>query len=700
MAKKRTPVSPPQDRIVTDVIERTKSDIPEFDQIAKEIEASQDNRTAWNLKQDLYYRMRMRIRKDKSSPFPGCSNLRLPTAEKYIRKAKASVISFIAGQRPRATVIPGPFTNQDAAFKLEYYLDYLFDNKIRALKKLTILADKTYEKGFGFMEVLWRMDEELHRVKVNLDEIPVELAQRIFQTDSDDELLPYLMQIFDIDQGDSVRAQNEDELRLALQAFRAGKSEVTITLRDEVYNNVDWEYHDAEFVYAPADARIDPQNARWLAIEVYENVEVVKQKARDGIYDAVSVGDIEAMTKFDVADNSPTMDLFRQSTMTKDLREGIMRASGSGNIKLWRVYKWHDLNGDDIEERSVFILAPEFKKVLARAPYPHDMRKWPLVRFDSELTDDRWLSTRGYPEIIEDIIKEIDTQHNQKIDQQTIRNAPMFTFRSGIINPKLVRFMPAQAIPVPGTTPLGDAVQILRNESTNVEFSYRDEELLLKSEVQELLGHSDFSTQSLINRREPRTATEVGAAQQAANVVFTMESMLWADNMSELFQMTLALLQQYLPNEVYFSVVGEGASIRLTRDEIQGEYITRIRGNDLTVNPIQRLNMALQEAQFLMQPILIQSGIVTPQNIFNIAKGYLQKAGELSWQAKISSPAPPQGPPPPITQIPPKWEELTDAEKMQILSSGGVQPDVEGRAIRKQEEFVNAEAGNEDKSAA
>lgn len=699
MARKKketdNPLGPAQQTVAQEVINKSKSREQLFTDINRMVTDAQEQRGQWNTKRDLYYRMRMRIRKDKSFPFPGSSNLRLPTLEKYIRKAKAAIIAIIWSAKPKAMVIPTPTGNPDAAFKLEYYLDYLIDNVIKPLKKLVILADKMMQDGFAFKEVIWRMEDEKRAFDVSLDLLPPEVQQLIFTADPrlQESLPQQLAKLFDIDMSESVRAENMEQIAKAVKQFQEGKTSVRIVIADETYNNVEWLVHDAEHVHVPSDSFLDPQKARMIAVEIYEPYDVVKRKAKAGIYDEEAFAVIDALKNSDPnkLGTDSTGAIFRTTDATKDLREGINRINGkSRNIKLYRTYAWYDSDGDGIEERNVFILAPEFKVVLREFPLPYSHREWPIIRFDAEVIDDRWYSSRGYPELLEDIVKEIDTQHNQKIDQQTIRNAPMFTFRSGVVNPRLVKFIPGQGIPVPGTLPLNDAISMMNNTNTNAEFSYRDEQQILESTVQDLIGQIDYGLMSQINRREPRTAQEVGGQQQSAQTVFGLDVMCFSDSMQKSLTQTVQLLQQYLPDSTFFHVVGEGQTIHLSRDEIQGGYIARIRGNDLTMNVQTRIQNAQFRNQMLMNPVNMQLGIVGPEQLYYLNKRALQDMGEYAWNQMITIPPPkmPPGPPPAITQIKTQFDELTDAEKAQVLQSGGIKPDMEGRMLNKQQEIM------------
>ena len=694
---KQSPIAPPvSGELVREVLPKNDDDSKLFKSLYDRIQDAQTVRGTWNQKMDYYYRMRMRIRKEKNFPFVGCSNLRLPTIEKYIRKIKAALFNVVWGIKPHAMVISEPNTNPEAAWKLETYMDWLLDTKIRFPKKLSILIDKMLEKGFCVAEPIWKMADEKRQFEIDLADIPREMLVQVFSLVDDESLVESIAKLFSVDMSESVRYENTKALTEAIGKLRTGERKVKLTLADETYNNVEINIHDPENVYVPVDSGINPQDARFVAYEVYEPWDVVRQKAKSGVYDKAVVDEMEAYSQVPVDQppsqgNSSFNNMFRTSQVTEDMREGISRINNPSRlVKLWRVYAWYDLDDDGMEERNVFILAPEWKRTLSKFPFTYSHKKWPCIRFDSEVVDDKWYSPRGVPEMLEDIDKEINAQHNQKIDQQTIRNTPMFAFRSGIINPRLVKFIPGQGIPVNGMTPLNDAISVLNNTNSNAEFSYRDEEMLLKSEIQELYGQVDYSLQSQINRREPRTASEATQAQQSANLVFSLDSTLFGESMSELFGQIVGLTQQYLQDSVYFQVVGEGQTVHLTREEIQGEFQVRIRGNDVNTNGARRLEMAQAKIQMLANPYSIQSGMYTPVNHYYALKEYLQETGDVFWDKKISvpQPPPPPSPPPAITNIKTNFAELSPTEKAQVLVSAGIKPDLQAHIMDKQLEVV------------
>jgi len=657
----------------------TKEDL--FSDLWQQIEESKDNSQTWRDKTDKFYRLRLREKKTKTFPFPGCSNLRLPTIETYIRKTKAALVALYANVKPRMMVVPQSDRDLDKARRIEKFLDWMCDTKINLLEKLILLADKTLEKGFCCAKVIWRMEENCYTEVIDLDDLSVEEATWLFDLDTTDEMvLQAFIKKYNVDMSETVQADNLENITKAIADIRAGKNEVRVSLRDELYNAPDVVVVDPINCYVPTDAKRLPNDNRFIGHEYFESYESLKKKADYGSIDKEAFNDIEWIKDQGMDDTKDKL-----IEITKDTREGVERINNPSHlVRLLDLYCYYDLDNDGLDEKCHFLLAPDFKIILKKQRLENDSQKFPFIRFETEIIDDRWYSPRGYPEHLEDLSKEIDAQHNQKLDSQTIRNAPMFMYRSGIINPRLIKFIPGQAIPVPGMTPLNDAIAPLEKSNPNAEFSYEREEMLLKTTIQEYLGQMDYSVQSMINKRQPRTLGEVQMQSQAANVVFSLDATIFANALSEIYSQILELCQQYMPERVFALVVGEQGvePIRMSRDEIQGKYTMVARGNDVTSNPQLRIQDAMQDVQVLLSEVPLQTGVVNPMNVYQILKRYLQAKGELAWQALISQP---QQPPPAVApEIRMTMDDLTEGEQAQVLQSRNVKPDIQGRALRSQ----------------
>ena len=666
-------------------------DLSILNKIKKDLETSKNNTLTWSENHDKFYRLRMRQKKTKNFPFPGCANLRLPTIEIYIRKTKAALVGLYNNMKPRMQIIPQSDANLLKASKIERFLDWVADHKMRLLKDIILLADKMLEKGFSIAKVTWEMRDRSYVETLSLDDLSIEEVEWLYDSSTtDDMIIEVLIKRLKVDMSETVLADNMDSLRKAVFDIRQGKKQIQVTLRDELYNAPKVIPVDPAYIHVPTDAVSDIQKLRFITHEYYESYEDLIGKVRTNDYSKSALDEIDYLAQKGIRED-------KSVEQTKDLREGIIRKNNPSHlIKIYEHYTYYTPPESNVPEKWMFIVAPDFNKILKKQRLPFDHQKWPFVRFQTEIIDDRWFSPRGYPEHLEDISKEIDAQHNQKIDNQTIRNAPMFKFRSGIINPNLVKFIPGQGIPVPGMTPLKDAIEVMNNNNPNVEFSYEREELLLKTVLQEYLGQVDYSVQSMINKREPRTLGEVQMQAQAAGQVFSLDASLFTDSLTEIFIFMLELCQQYMPERIFALVTGgeDVVPLNMTRDEIQGKYQVVARANDINSNPNVKLQKAYDRVELLINPMLMRMGIVTPINVYNILKRYMQDTGEVGWKDLISIPTP-QPPNSPDVKIP--FDELAEGEQAQILMKHGIKPDFFGRHLEKQMEITNEENKNKAK---
>lgn len=656
-------------------------DMEILDWIEKSIQDSIDNTQAYSVKQERFYKLRMRMRGGKKTfPFEGASDLRMPTGDTKIRKAKAALANVVFGVRPIVQAIPTQSGNPEKARKIEKFLDHLIMDVMDYYPKGLITIDQTLEKGIFLNKPYWKTESTARSVELKTDDFSIE--ELLFITDpdiEDTEKISAISEYLEADMSDRVVVKNQKALEEALEKIKDGEEEFLVTLHDEIYDAPDVACVSPEYLYVPSNSSFDIQSCEALCHEFFLPIRQVRQNIEKG-WNLDSIKDIE---------NFKTYGPDKLTDMLKDQREGIERLQKDGTLKVREVYCWYDLNGDDIPEKVVVTYSPDFRKILRKIPLSLKSGKWPFVKFVWEIIDDRFYASRGIIEIIEDIIKEIDIQHMQKIDKQTICNNPMFVYRVGMVNPNTVKFQLGQGIPVKGSLDLRNAIDVISANNSNIEFSNEREEQNLLGRIEELIGQVDFTLQSQINRREPRTLGEVNLQASNAQTVFGMDASIFTSCFSKLFNFIWELWCEYGKESYEFSYFGpEGfESIKMTREEIQGKYKIVLRGNDQNSNPQIRLNKAQAILQATTNPVALQTGVVNPQNIAEAYARYYQTLQIDNWQSLVNmQPQPPQVPE--QNEISPSFEELTDAEKMQILNKKGIRPDADGRFLRKQQELM------------
>jgi len=665
-----------------------------FSYVNGKVKDAQSNTDAWAIAQEKWYKLRARIKKTKTFPFVGSSNLRMPTAETKIRKLKAAIMQAIYGIRPIVQAIPQPGADPRTAIKVEKFIDHLVMDIIGMYNKSIILIDQTLEKGFYLGKPYWKTEvtQQVETVKLeDLDEqetlalndpnIPIE------------QMIEYLLNKLEVDQSKLVLSDNIEAATKIVQGLQNGAKEVSATFQDVQYDFPDVSLVDPERCYVNTDAGFDPQSTDFIDHEFFMSIDLLKSKTRKNGWDVEEIQDIFNMSAtYQTETSGGRTGASGENNLTdeqKDAREGIDRLQNANVVKVWEYYGWYDIDGDGVPENCVITALPEFSKIVRKVRLPFDSGKKPFVKFMYELTDDRWFSHRGIPEILEDIIKEIDVQHNQKIDDQTIRNAPMFKYRPGMVNPNMVKFIPGQGIPVNGMNPLDDSIKMMQNTNQAAAFSYEKEQMLLESKTDELIGQVDYTLQSMINKRQPRTLGEVELQNQNMQQIFSLDAGLFANQFSELFNWIWDLWCQYGSDEYEFSYFGEKGwePIKLTKEEIQGKYKIVVRGNDNNTNPQVRMGKAQQVLMATTDQTYIQAGVVTPKEMKAGLEMFYQYLDVPNWETLVNQEeTPPPQPPDPKIAIEPKFEDLAEGEQAQVLQAFQIQPDGMGRSLKKREE--------------
>lgn len=642
-------------------------------------ENSEEKTARWSEKQKYFHNLRMRVKKEKSEPFANSCNLRMPTLEVKIRKVKAALCNVLTGVRPVVQAVPTPSGNRETALKVEKFLDHLLMDIIKVKNKLIIGIDQMLEKGFFLFKPFWNVEITNRTEVVTIDDMDLEEAKFLFDpVRKENEALDAIMNRLSIDQSPIVRADNIKEVLRCMEEFARGATEVKLKVQDVIKKYPDFALCSPERVYVPSNSGYDPQDCQWIIHEFFMPLRTLKQRAEQIGWNKTSVDNIESCRDLDTQ---------KLTDIEKDKREGIESLNNVNElVRIWECYCWYDINDDGELEKCVVTIAPDFGEELRKIQLPFYSNKFPFVKIFYELIDDRWFSHRGIPEIVEDIVKEIDVQHMQKIDSQTLRNSPLYLHRASIVNPKTVQFKFGQSIPVNGFTPLNDVMKPLNNSNTNVEYSYKDEQMLLEGKIEEVIGQIDYAMQSQINRRQPRTAQEVFGQQQQQQMVFSLDANMLTEQVSDLFCWLYDLYCQYGDDEYEFMYFGDkspnGEKIRLNREEIQGKYKIKVRGNEQNTNPQIRLQKAQTILEAQLNQIAISTGVVTPQNI---AEGYKRFYQEMQIDNSDSLFTIPPPPTPPQPQIPLTIEKikLTDDEEAQILIKYGIKPDGYGRSEKE-----------------
>ena len=647
---------------------------------------SKEASNTWANKRSKWYRMRMRVKKAKTKPFVGCSNVRMPTLDTIIRKIKASLIQAVFGIRPLVSVIPSPSGDYNKAKKIEKFIDHLLMNVIKIKQKAVIATDRELEGGFFILKPYWETEIAMREKEFKVAELEDEDLEVLYDPETPEEvLLQYFASILEPDLSSKVRKENVAAIQKGVALVLQGEEVVTFKLKDVIKDQPNVALIDPEHCYVPAQSGCDPQDCEYIIHEFFLRPDQVDLRVDNNGWSKEAGKKIEH-----------SKEMVRTNTdIQKDTKEGIDRIEKHNLVKVWECYYRQD------GKKRIVTMAPEFDAVFRDIALPFHSYKFPFVKLYYELIDDRWYAHRGVPELTEDIVKEIDTQHMQRIDSQTIRNSPMFLYRAGQMKGKSKQFTFGRGIPVSGMQDLKDIIAPFNATNTNAEYSYKDEQQVLEGKIGELIGVTDYNLQSQINKRQPRSKDEVNLQAQSSQIVFSLDSDLHRECWGNLFNWVWELWCQYGPDEYEFMYFGQDAqaqegapqgqeSIKIGKEDVQNKYTVVVRANDNNTNPEERQN----KANVILQDtyMALQAGLAGPQNVIAARKRAMQEMGIENWEEFIMFE--PQQPKPPVQPIVIQMEDLTDMERAQVLSGVGVQPDPQGRAMRGAREEEDRQVEN------
>jgi hypothetical protein len=255
--------------------------------------------------------------------------------------------------------------------------------------------------------------------------------------------------------------------------------------------------------------------------------------------------------------------------------------------------------------------------------YQRPSMKWPYHTATFEMNKRRWYSPRGVPEIIDDLESEVTWQHRQKLNRMAIANAPSFLYRQNArINPRNFTFIPGQFYPVPN--PQMDVVPL---QVPNVQMSEEREEQVLRTWAEERLGSVDLGISSpLSSMTEPRTATEIRTISQRARASLSLRGLLFQRMMQEVYTEYFQMWHAFGPQEVWIRVTGGEQPIKLTKEDLQGQFYFQPTGTIGEQDPLAEAAKAQTRIQVLAQ--IKQLGLSEPQfeiNMGEAVRDWLEK---------------------------------------------------------------------------
>ena len=507
------------------------------------------NRQGWLDHQSMLTKLRYGLRKPKVFPWRNASNLSIPLVDAQIRKYKPVLMRLIVESDPVVEFVGEDADAVDAERVAESEYNWLFKTHMNAVEPMAYVIDAMAHRGYGIAQVVWDYQTEY---ECRVLDVPSMFPQGL--PPDDQTLFAAVASAYSLPVDDPAVQRS---LAPAVTAIRAGQPQVKISYKHVITDRPGLKDID------PVQMIVPPRTTNYgsadtLIVQHLIPVRQCKQMEADGFFSKGSVASILATISRNpgdstlVVDQTPASSGLASEERLRDEMERIWGVENEDQILIWEVYHWVDHNRDGLAERVVTYLHPRSLTKLSCRPYPYPFRRWPFVKFDFEKTSRRFHSSRGISGMLESLQREINHQHNARLDAMTLRNAPIYQ------SPALAGFKARNFRAVPGSViqmPLGGKIEpVVQDRGAWPE--QVNEEQMLRALAENYVGTFDSAITGPRGGADRRTATEITASVQLAASTASLDTILFQLAMRDLHTMIWDLWVDLRPPEVSFKVTG------------------------------------------------------------------------------------------------------------------------------------------------
>lgn len=590
--------------------------------LLKQLAFDESARSDWLERQAVYYSRRYcREGRGTSRPWPGASDIVMPTIDMTIDRIKSTLYRVIF-TNPMVVFEARNSISQGRARDAEVFFRWLLNDGIRDFRRqITIALDSVLQYGHAIVKVYWDYACRNQKTVLHRRDVPLEY-RRIIQdtqddkqplTDLEQELARFTQMQVSLDDHRQFIKANKERFRKAIArwweldleekedadaaskilAFLGNSEEKVIFKSKEVLYNA-----PRVVTVAPEDFIVprgtkNLQDATRIAQDIWLTESAFKSKARDLGWSDKAVDYVLDNRRLD--ERNRRSDVKRSILdLERDEREGLLSIDPADLIQVREIYWLDDIDGDGRDERVMMHVHPGTQTALRtprESPFRHGL--YPYVQLAFELNDERFYSSRGVPEKIDDIDYEITFRHRNKLNSLQLM-VPTFKYRYGSsVNPDNMEFTPGACFPVMSMDDF-EAVQV----PDRTILDEREENILLTWN-QRYLGGLDTGLSEQANISEARTATEIQAIQRSASETLSYRAAVLQLGLRDVYNMVWDLWNQWGPDEVYMRVTG-GPMRRMSKAELRGDFSISPVGSITTTDPQAEAQRALGRMNVLM----------------------------------------------------------------------------------------------------
>lgn len=379
----------------------------------------------------------------------------------------------------------------------------------------------------------------------------------------------------------------------------------------------------SEFLYSP-DAQ-NLEDANFVAHRKKVTMSHLRQKEREGIYANVDMvhpdnGPVSWITDQveDVIDDHYTPLHNNQQDKARE------------EVTIYECYTKIDFNNDGILEDMIITIAGD---VILRAE-PNYMGRHPFFSISPTKDPHRIWVKRSYAELIGELQDMKVALTRQIVQNIALTNDPKMILAEDSINisdyiegRKVIRKKPGSS--------MGDVAMAMPvNQLSPQTFQFLE---YLEGQKENRTGITRYN-QGLDANSLNKTATGISAILgQSAQRLELVARMFAETGISELFRFMVSLNQKFVDQETVVRLTNK--QLRISPDDLNGNFDLVVNAGisistkESTIMTLQTMLTALMQTQAAGIPI------VTPQNIYNLFKKWIESAGFKNYNDYVTDPA-------------------------------------------------------------
>jgi len=444
------------------------------------IETAKEERQEWIQKRLGRYAKLRGWLEDRDQPWSNASNQHIPIMLANKLRVDAGMFNAVLGIRPVMQSTPTRLEHREQAENIDHLLDHQIFVEYDGDRAIEKYIDQFTTDGTVFSTQPWVKEMGTiydTRIISRPEAVPAGMVISSTTLDAlvEDQIgkqgFKALNQLDDAGYrwegiyDDKDKIERTCQINVYDRAEEDEKIDVVFEWNLPVFEGPVTHVLDLEDVVAPMRSEnlqpvssINPTGAPWVAKYFRVDIDSIKRRKKQGIYDLLTQEDIDDLeatgdTRVEMPKSS---DSDEEIKTQRDEQTGLDPAGSHDEDRVWHTgveyYGRYDLNKDGLDEDVIFWFLPDQKKLCRIRALTEICPGLPPTRPFSEarfIPIPGQLYGMGMPELMEGLHDLLHTLVNQNIDYGSLSTLPFFGYRpTGGLKPESIMLEPGLGIPL------------------------------------------------------------------------------------------------------------------------------------------------------------------------------------------------------------------------------------------------------------